>query len=61
MARADTILIQVKCYVGEPKPVRLSIGATHVIARAAPAGVIMNRSEPGASKNQTMPRLVDTR
>jgi hypothetical protein len=44
MARADTMLIQVKCYVGEPEPVRLSIGATHAIARAAPAGVTMNRS-----------------
>jgi len=59
MARADTILIQVNCYVGEPKPVRLSIGATHVIARAAPAGVIMNRSQPGALRNQTTPGLVD--
>jgi len=59
MARADTMLIQVKCYVGEPKRVRLSIGATHAIAQAAPARVVMYRSQPEASKNQATPCLVN--
>jgi len=52
-------LIQVKCYVGEPKRVRLSIGATHAIAQAAPARVVMYRSQPEASKNQETPCIVN--